>query len=272
VRGEVVSIAGTVELGPNAVVRRDVTVVGGTLRRDPAARIDGEINEIGIGAIDLSGVRWTPPSLATMWWGWTLGAAYAFVATLVRIAVLCLLAALVLLLGRDYVERVSLRAASEPLKAGAIGFLAQILFLPILVITIVLLIVTIIGIPLLALIPFAMLGLGVFALIGFTSVGYHIGRLLVSRLGWDGAGPFGATIAGILIVVAPVLLARLIGLGGGVLYPMTFGLGFVGILVEYLAWTVGFGAVALDRFGKSLSSPPATSLPATPLTDAPAAP
>jgi hypothetical protein len=251
VRGEVVSIAGTVELGPNAVVRRDVTVVGGTLRRDPAARIDGEINEIGIGAIDLSGVRWTPPSIATIWWGWTLGAAYALVATLVRIAVLCLLASLVLLLGRDYVERVSLRAASDPLKAGAIGFLAQVLFLPILVITIVLLVVTIIGIPLLALIPFAMLGLGVFALIGFTAIGYHIGRLLVSRLGWDAAGPFGATIAGILIVVSPVLLARLIGLGGGVLYPMTFGLAFVGILLEYLAWTVGFGAVALDRFGKS---------------------
>jgi hypothetical protein len=251
-------------------VRRDVTVVGGTLRRDPAARIDGEINEIGIGAIDLSGVRWSPPSLATLWWGWTLGAAYALVATLVRLAVLCLLAALVLLLGRDYVERVSARAASEPLKAGAIGFLAQILFLPILVITIVLLVVTIIGIPLLLLLPFAMLGLGVFALIGFTAVGYHIGRLLVSRLGWDGAGPFGATIAGILIVVSPILLARLIGLGGGVLYPMTFGLAFVGFLLEYLAWTVGFGAVALDRFGKSFSSPPATSLPATPLSDAPA--
>jgi hypothetical protein len=271
VRGEVVSIAGTVELGPNAVVHRDVTVVGGTLRRDPSARIDGEINEIGIGAIDLSGVRWSPPSLGALWWGWTLGAAYRFVATLVRVAVLCLLAALVLLLGRDYVERVSLRAAGEPLKAGAIGFLAQLLFLPLLIITIVLLVVTIIGIPLLVLLPFAVLGLGVFALIGFTAVSFHVGRLLSSRLGWDGLGVFGFTIAGILLIMSPILLARLIGLGGGVLYPMTIGLGLVGLLVEYLAWTVGFGAVALDRFGKALSSPPATSLPATPLSDAPAA-
>jgi hypothetical protein len=266
VRGEVVSIAGAVELGPNAVVRRDVTVVGGTLRRDPTARIDGEVHEIGIGSIDLSGVRWTPPSLASLWWGWTLGAAYALVATLVRVAILCLLAALVVLLGRDYVERVSARAASEPVKAGAIGFLAQVLFLPILVITIVLLVVTIIGIPLLALIPFAILGLGVFALIGFTAVGYHVGRLLVARLGWDNAGPFGATIAGILLVVSPVLLARLIGLGGGVLYPMTFGLGFVGILLEYLAWTVGFGAIALDRFGDAISSNPAKPFAGSPAT------
>jgi hypothetical protein len=258
VRGDVVAIAGVVELGPNAVVRRDVTVVGGTLRRDQTARVDGEINEIGIGAIDLSGMRWTPPSLAALWWGWTLGAAFALVATLVRAAILCLLASLVILLGRDYIEQISARAAAEPVKAGAIGFLAQVLFLPIVLITIILLVVTIIGIPLLALIPFAILGLGVFALVGFTAVAYHVGRLLVARLGWaNAAGPFGATLAGILLLLSPVLLARLIGLGGGVLYPMTLGLGVIGILVEYLAWTVGFGAVALARFSKPLETPAA---------------
>jgi hypothetical protein len=255
VRGEVVAIAGTVELGPNAVVRRDVTVVGGTIRRDPTARINGDVNEIGIGAIDLSGVRWTPPSLGALWWGWTLGAAYALVATLARVAVLCLLAALVVLLGRDYVERVSARAAAEPLKAGAIGFLAQILFLPILLITILLLVVTIIGIPLLALIPFAMLGLCIVALIGFTAVAYYVGRVVTARLGWGEGGPFGSTMAGVLLLISPVLLARLIGLGGGVLYPMTFGLGFIGFLVEYLAWTVGFGAVALARFNRPMPTP-----------------
>jgi hypothetical protein len=259
VRGEVVAIAGVVELGPNAVVNRDVTVVGGTLRRDPTARIGGEIHEIGIGAIDLSRGDWRwGPGLAGLWWGWTMGAAYALVASLVRIAVLCLLAALVILLGRDYVERVSARAAAEPLKAGAIGFLAQVLFLPILIITIVLLVVTLVGIPLLALIPFAILGLGVFALVGFTAVGYRLGCLLIARLGWDDPGPIGSTIAGILLVVSPLLIARLIGLGGGVLYPMTFGLGVIGFLIEYVAWTVGFGAVALSRFGKPLGGLPTT--------------
>ena len=255
VRGEVVAIGGVVELGPNAAVRRGVTVVGGTLRRDPTARVEGEINEIGLGMIDLSGLRWTPPPLGALWWGWTLGAAYALVATLVRVAVLCLLAALVMLLGRDYVERISARAAAEPVKAGAIGFLAQVLFLPILIITIILLVVTIIGIPLLVLIPFAILGLGIFGLVGFTAVAYHVGRLLVARVGLETAGPFGATLAGILLLLSPVLLARLVGLGGGVLYPMTLGLGLIGILVEYVAWTVGFGAVALTRFSKPLETP-----------------
>lgn len=249
VRGEVVSIGGTVELGPNARVHRNVTVVGGLLRRDPTSRIDGEIHEVGLGAFDLNGIRWAPPSLTRLWWGWTLGAAYALVATLIRIAVLCLLAALVVLIGRDYVEHVSARAAAEPLKAGVIGFLAQVLFLPILVITIILLVVTIIGIPLLLLLPFALLGLGVVGLVGFTAVGYHLGRVLTARMGWN-VGPYWSTIAGVLLVASPLIIARLIGLGGGPLFPMTLGLGLIGVLIEYLAWTIGFGAVALARFSK----------------------
>jgi hypothetical protein len=255
VRGEVVAIGGYVELGPNAIVRKGITVVGGTVRRDPAARVDGEIREIGVGAMNLSGWHWARPSLATLWWGRTLGAAFALLATVIRVAVLCLLAALVILVGREYVERVSALAAAQPFKAGAIGFLAQVLFLPILIITVVLLVVTIVGIPLLLLLPFALLGLGAVGLIGFTAVGYHLGRLLGARLGWVNVGPYASTMAGILLLLSPLLLARLVGLGGGLLFPMTFGLGLIGILVEYLAWTIGFGAVALVRFGR----PPASA-------------
>jgi len=208
-----------------------------------------------MGALDLSGLRWGRPSLATFWWGRTLGAAFALLATVIRVSVLCLLAALVILVGREYVERVSTLAAAQPLKAGAIGFLAQVLFLPILIITIILLVVTIVGIPLLLLLPFALLGLAAVGLIGFTAVGYHLGRLLGARLGWVNVGPYASTMAGILLLLSPILLARLVGLGGGLLFPMTFGLGLIGILVEYLAWTIGFGAVALVRFGKPPESP-----------------
>ena len=90
------------------------------------------------------------------------------VSTLVRVGMLCLLAALVLLFGRDYVARVGIRAAAEPLKAGAIGLLVQLLFLPLLIVTILLFVITIVGIPLLILIPFAILLLMVLALVGFT--------------------------------------------------------------------------------------------------------
>lgn len=250
VRGSVVAIGGSAELGPKAIVRGDVTAVGGAIKRDPAAQVDGETHEVGVGGVGASDWRFSFPSLATLWWGWTLGAFYSLIASIVRVAVLCLLAALVMLVARDYVERVGAQAAAEPFKSGAIGFLAQIFFVPVLVITILLLVVTIIGIPLLVLIPFAILGLGIFALVGFTSVAYYVGRIVCPSVGWNEAGPFGTMLTGILLLVSPILIARLIGLAGGVLYPMTVGLGLIGVLVEYAAWTVGFGAVALSRFGK----------------------
>ena len=248
VRGDVVAIGGTVELGPAADVSGDVTVIGGSLLRDPAARIGGAVVDVGSGSMASWRGRFPNGRWRERWGGGTFGSAFSLLSTMARIAVLCLLAALVILLGRDHVGRISARAAAEPLKAGAIGLLAQLLFLPLLVVTIVLLVVTIIGIPLLVLIPFILLGLVVVALVGFTSVAYHIGRLMNARFGWAGGGPYATTIAGILVVVSPLLLARLIGLAGGAVLPMTLGLLVIGTILEYIAWTIGFGAVALARF------------------------
>ena len=57
------------------------------------------------------------------------------------------------------------------------------------------------------------------------------------------------------MIVSPVLIARILGLAGGLLFPITGTLVFVGLLIEYLAWTVGFGAVALLRFNKPAAPP-----------------
>jgi hypothetical protein len=248
VRGDVVAIGGTVELGPAANVGGDVTVIGGSLQRDPAARVSGEV--VDVGSMESWRARFPRARLRETWRGRTIGSVFSLFSTLARVAVLCLLAALVVLLGRDHVMRISARAAAEPLKAGAIGLLAQLLLLPLLIVTIVLLVVTIIGIPLLVLVPFVLLGLVVVALVGFTSVAYHVGRLLNARFGRVGEGPYATTIAGILILVSPLLLARLLGLAGGVVFPMTLGLLVIGTIFEYVAWTIGFGAVALVRFNR----------------------
>ena len=48
--------------------------------------------------------------------------------------------------------------------------------------------------------------------------------------------------------MSPILLARLVGLAGGPLWLMSFGLAMLGFLFEYVAWTVGLGAIALVRF------------------------
>lgn len=253
VRGDVVAIGGGVDLGSHADVLGDVTVIGGPLRRDPAARVGGEVHEIGLGDINFA------PRVRHLWpffkqrrgvfFGSALGPVFALISTVTRLAVLCILASIVLLFGRGYVERVSLRAASEPMKAGAVGLLIQLLFFPVLIATIVVMVVTIIGIPLLVLVPFALLAFALLFLIGFTAVAYDVGRLVVSRFGGEGRNLYFAAAIGIALVLSPVLLSRLVGFGG-LLWPITWTLLLLGLVTEYVAWTVGLGAVALVRFDR----------------------
>jgi len=260
VRGEVVVVGGSVELGPRAVITRDLAVVGGTLHRAEGARVQGQFHEVGIGELDLGDLA--------PWRDWRRGSMRGFTRTLAlmstlgRVAILCVLGVLVMLLGRQYVEQTSQRAAAEPLKAGAIGFLAQLLFLPVLIVTIVILVVTIIGIPLLLLIPFALLALCAVALLGFTSMAYRIGQYASERFGWGLSGPYAATILGMLVIVSPLLLARLLSLIGGPIVPITFGLFVIAFIVEYVVWTIGFGAVALARLDRP--RPPVAPIAAAP--------
>lgn len=266
VTGNAVSIGGSLSLGPHADVLGDAVVIGGSLKRDPGAQVGGKVVDVGGGDFDFSRLggrfplgRMTPFGLPFF------GAAtrvFALMSTLARVAVLCVLASLVLLVGREYVERVSACAAAEPVKSGAIGLLAQVLFIPLLVVTVLVLIVTIIGIPFLVLIPFAILALAAVGLIGFTAVAYNLGRAVHQRLGWSELNPYLTAVMGILLVISPVLIARLLGLADWLLFPITGALFLIGFVFEYLAWTVGFGAVALLRFAQPRAAPSAAP-PAT---------
>lgn len=251
VTGDLVVIGGFAELGPHAEVGKDITVVGGRLRRDPDARVRGRVNEIGPG-INLRGLQFghLPFNPDVFFWGSRWFGLFAFLSTVMRVVILCVLASLIVLVGHDYVERISARAAAEPLKAGVVGFLAQLLIVPLLVVTIVVLVVTIIGIPFLVLIPFAILGLIALCVVGFTAVAYHVGRLVAGRIGSAPLNPYLTAMVGIVVVMLPVLLGRMLGIGGAHLLPIALPILSIGFLAEYLAWTVGLGAVALNRFDR----------------------
>jgi hypothetical protein len=247
VRKDIVVVGGMLEIGPTAEIGGDVSVVGGTLRRDPGAKIAGRVSQVGPG-IDLRGLRF---GHFGPWFAHSLfGGFVSLMSTLMRCAVLCILASLVLLFAREYVEGVSRRAAAEPVKAAAVGLLAELLFFPVLIVTVVFLVVIIIGIPLLVLVPFALLALAVVFLVGFTAVSYYVGQLVSARFGTPHPSPYVTTILGILVVMSPVLLGRIVGLGDGIVFPITGALLFIGFCIEYVAWTIGFGAVALNRFDR----------------------
>lgn len=246
VNGDVVAIGGRVVLGPKAYVTREVTVVGGTLDRAPGAVVDGEVTQVGIGpgprVFDRAG------SLGRFWPLTGFMPLARLAGTSLRAGALILLACIVMLLGRSPIERIGDRAVAEPLKAGLIGLLAELLLLPTLIVTVTLLAITIVGIPLLVLVPFALLLVVAVMLMGFTAVTYRVGQRAAARFGWSSITPYVSTVLGIVILIAPLLLARMAGVASGGLTFITVPLAIIGFMVEYLAWTVGFGAAALARF------------------------
>lgn len=240
VTGDVTAIGGTVTLGPDANVRGDAVAIGGTVNRAPGARVDGQVTDLAMGL----------PFTGMLGRGFPVRRQFSRVGgllvTLMRVMLLILCALIVVVLGSRWVDHIADRAAAEPARAGLAGLLAEILFVPLVVITIVVLAVSIIGIPLLLLVPFAVVLAGVLMFIGFTGVACEVGRLLSERFGIR-RGPYTTVALGVIGIVAMTLLAKIIALGGGLIFGALIAgpLSAIGYLVEYLAWTIGIGALIL---------------------------
>ena len=243
----VVVVGGSLRLGRESEVHGDVVVVGGTMDRHPGARVDGEVNvvDIGLPRFDIGPLyprHWLPDLPR-----WRATPAVGLFGTLTRLIVFGLLAALLVLVAGRAVGRIERTAVREPWKAGAAGLLAELIILPLLVLTVVILVISIIGIPLLLLVPFAVLVIVVGFFLGFAGVAVGIGRALVRRL--SGAAVLPALLAGLAVIWGLALIGRVLMLAGWPLQwvaSLALGLGF---LIEYVAWTIGFGAVLLSRFG-----------------------
>jgi hypothetical protein len=246
VSDQVVAVLGSVTLGPDAQVDGDVVAVGGRVNAADSARVSGHIREISFRSPEM-GVSWSP------WWAGPFpfnpfdGTA-RLVGTVFRLFLLGLFGCLVLLLVRQPVERISQRVASEPVKMAVVGLLAQLLFFPLLFLTVVILAVSIIGIPLLLLIPFVILTMLLVFLGGFTAVAYVVGGWGAARAGMAEDQPFLRVWIGVAIVLAPLLLARFFGVVGGPFQVGAFSVAFAAFMIEYIAWTTGFGAALTTGF------------------------
>lgn len=254
VDGAVVAVAGSVFLGPKAQVRGDVTAVGGSVERAPGTTVAGQINEIRIAKPTFGPLANLRPWREWHWLGDTVrnpfGGSVDLVGTLVRIGIVGLLAALMIAVVPAPVRRVADRVTAEPWRAGFVGLAAQLLFVPLLVLTVVVLAVSIIGIPLLLLVPFGLIAVMVAFLMGFAGASCALGRWIGRRSGTDVSGLFVSLVVGCAVVFALTLIARFAGMAG---LPLRVALGAVlaiGFFVEYVAWTVGLGGVLLSRLGR----------------------
>jgi hypothetical protein len=250
VRDQVVAVLGSVNLGPKAIVRGDVVSVGGRVRRAEGAQILGAVTEVSLSEPNV-GINFEP---LVDWRGVYLFDRFAafprLIGTTFRFLLLVLLVCMALVVARPTVEASAQRVADRPVQTTIIGMVAQLLLVPLLVLTVIVLAISIIGIPLLLLIPFAVLALLLLALAGFSGTVFAVGQWSRRRMGLTSAAPFVDVCLGLAVILLPVLVGRLLALAGWPATPFAFLLLAVGFVVEVLAWSSGFGAVLTNGFSR----------------------
>ena len=265
---EVVAVLGSVHLGPKAVVRGDVVSVGGRVHRSSSAQVRGSVTEVAVDGVNMPDVdvRWGP---FPWWWHNGFGAVPRLIGSGFRLLLLILLTGVALLLARPTVESAAHRLTDNAVKATIVGVAAQILIPPMLLIAGLLLAISIIGIPvLLFLVPFVVLALIVMALLGFTAAAYAVGQWMRRRFGLASAPGFPDVVLGVIMILMPLLIGRLIAVAGWPVNGLALILIISGFAIEFLAWTSGFGAVLTNTFSRwqarrasRVTTPPPTLAP-----------
>ena len=179
-------------------------------------------------------------------------------------------------IGRAGVENISYRIGREPIKAGLVGLLVAILWMPVFIVVSALLVISIIGIPIFVILLLGFIFIGVPALlviglVGYATVSHRAGLWLGERFGWHLDNPFAAAFVGLVGLNFLVLVGRLLDLFGG---PVDFFAAmflFVGCAVQLVAACVGFGGVFLHLWDRRSSAARARAA-AAPLPPVPTAP
>jgi uncharacterized RDD family membrane protein YckC len=216
--GDVVAVLGNMEIGPHAEIDGSVVVVGGTLQRDPASIIHGDVQHVFGGDFgSMGGLRsWVrhcllygrPLALAPgLGWAWSLA-----------LACLALYAVLALMF-REGITRCVQTFETQPGQSVLAALIAMLLT-PVLV---VLLFVTVIGIPA---VPFVLVALFCAGLFGKAVMLAWLGRRVT---GTRSTGPMSHPVFAVLI--------------GGVLVLGLYLVPVLGFLVYKLLGVLGFGAV-----------------------------
>jgi len=257
---DVVVIGGTLRLGPKAVVGGDVVTVGGEAVIDPAATVRGKVDTA---VVDLPHVDWGagwPVWSGTGWnWrGWWPFAALS--ATVLRLSLVLIVSLLLTVVAPDWVRSMGVRASSV-LSSGLLGAAAEILFVPALIAVVIGLAISIVGIPLLGAIPFA-LALGALAWTGgFAAVAASLGARLRGSSIATSSSLVSDLLIGFVVISGLTIVAHVISVGAGWMTPLGWMIRAAGTGVEYVAWTIGLGAALSGWFVRPRATPPPMPAP-----------
>jgi len=241
VNGSINVIGGSVFLGSTAHVRGDILTVGGTVTRQPGARVDGSSRRSEPEDFRLPQI--TRPGQFLSNYGINLRPIGNFLWFIFRTLALSAAAVLVALFVTTPTRRVTKTMVAQPLIAGLMGFLTVIVAPALLV----LLAVTIILIPL-SLLGF--LALVTALVFGWIAVGVEVGDRLMTMFRTTWTMPVSAGLGTLVLTVVASAIGQI---------PC------VGWVLPFVVAMVGLGSVVLSRFGTqtylgaAAVQPPATT-------------
>lgn len=240
VDGDVVAVMGSVHVRDGAEVQGEVVSVGGMVDQADGAIIQGQT--VSVGFLPSSwGVPALPFTLGAIAAGWVAAVfagwifALAFPGRLVRIATTA---------SRRTGASLLLGLASLP------GFVALVM----------LMLVTVVGIPLAFLLPFAYI---ILTYAGFLVGSYVLGSKLVGRA-LGSRGLVWPIVAGTLLVTVFFLAGALLFVAPGMTRPLALFSVLLGCLLVMGLTSIGTGAFLLSRFGtlpKDVNSSTESSTP-----------
>ncbi len=256
-KGGLVVVGGSVQLEPDAKVAGDVVSIGGPIREHGHAEIGGQKVQVafgdlaGLGTVFGSGISAGPGNWGGDHWGDHGGffdfSFFEVVYRFFRLGLLLLVVFAVILLAPGRAASVAALARAEPWRAGLIGLIAEVVFLPLLLLVTVVLLVSIIGIPLALVVPpLLVIALVAFFVVGYSGVALATGGIFERR--FDRRYPtFGLALLGILLIEGWSLAGEMLFLLPGPIKFMAFLALAFGFFVQYVAWTVGLGAALGDQ-------------------------
>ena len=243
---DVVVVGGEVRVGPTASVAGDVVAVGGRTIIDPKASVSGEVTDL---AIALPPIQWPWVAWSDRWWQ-----VLAISFTVFRLVLTTLLAVLLALMFPHSIGRVSDRIAARSGKAFLVGLGAQVLFVPALMGIGIALAVSVVGIPMIAVLPVAVILTGGVAITGFTGVAARVGASF-RGVSLTGEPTVSDVFIGVVALLALSTVGQLLTLGPSWMAPFAFLIHTFGLCIEYIAWTIGAGAGISTLFGRRSQVP-----------------
>jgi hypothetical protein len=220
VQGDAVSIFGSTTVEQGGVVLGDTAAVFGTVEVERGGQVMGEHINIGLGKVFGGSHKSKPRSMLSH-----LGP-FGLFPSLALFAVIYLLGLLGLRVWPDRIRSVGHAMFEQPVRSFVVGFLCWLLLLPV----IVLLCISIVGIPLVPLLPVAMF---LSVVMGVSALALRMGEAMPAGPGERFVPPAAlgmGTIALLLVAFVPLL----------------------GLPVLFLVQFFALGAAVSSRFGRAL--------------------